>query len=483
MCNKFKNLISNNRLLERENKEEDVNLAIGSDRGRIIFSAPFRRLQKKAQVFPLETNGAIRSRLTHSLEVAHLGMYIAEKILSTKDLKLTFLHKNSFAFTTLVENACLMHDLGNPPFGHFGEKAIKDWFNKNETEFKEMLGAEKKDEKKVCEFFENEYLDFTEFDGNPQGLRIVTKLQGNDGKSGLNLTFSQLASYLKYVKPPNEFDKKQPFQKKPGYFLSEKDLVEKMWENLCMKKSQRYPLVYIMEAADDLAYCMSDIEDGIEKNIINWKQFEDGMTRIWEKKTKNGKVDLLKDLFGYANDETRKTRITELISFKTKLNNDLVAFSAKRFVDNIKEILDGKASSIFNEGSDERLILDALKEFTRKNLFRSLEAENIELAGYAVISGILDHLKPLLICSKEDFNAIKEYKTDAPGIGKTDLHRRLFHRLPDSYVFSYEAAICSEADKFKEWFYRAHLIVDYVSGMTDQYALETYQLLSGITVG
>lgn len=483
---RFDELITCQREVMHSKSATDVNLATGSDRGRILFSAPFRRLQKKAQVFPLETNGAIRSRLTHSLEVAHLGMYIVEKVLvninSSSDDRFRFLKEHPLAFSTLVENACLMHDLGNPPFGHFGEKAIRDWFghkNQRDLFLSVALGRHRRGKRL---FLSKQYRDFLMFDGNPQGLRIVSKLQGKDGKTGLNLTHSQLASYLKYVASPASVDKDRRFASKPGFFLSEELLVKSIWDSLKMRHNTRHPLAYIMEAADDLAYCVSDIEDGVEKNIITWKHFKE---KIGEKAKEYNSSEFeayIDAFFNYADDPGRKARILPFVSFKTKLNNDLVGFAAKQFVENIEDILCGNFDSIFDSIGNESLMLDVLKKYTREHLFKSDEAENIELAGYSIIKGILDHFKPLLDCRREDFESIVQFKENAPNIGKTDLHRRLVRRLPDSYLTAYKAAASESKNNAEEWYHRAHLIVDYVAGMTDQFALEEFQLLSGIKV-
>jgi len=145
----------------------------------------------------------------------------------------------------------------------------------------------------------------------------------------------------------------------------------------------------------------------------------------------------LKKFFDYATDENRVERIPKMTSFKTKLNNDLVKFAAESFIKNSDKILEGSASPIFDNASNEAKVLDALKKYTRRHLFRSDAAENIELAGYEIIKGILNHFKPLLACSRKAFLAITKYETKAEGLEDTDLHRRLFRRLPDSYFFAY----------------------------------------------
>lgn len=242
--------------------------ATQSDRARLIYSAPFRRLQQKAQVFSLEGNSAVRSRLTHSIEVAHIGRYIIAEICNRfeKDgnQQKKFWKENSLALSNIVETACLMHDIGNPPFGHFGEAAISNWAKSETT--KNIL----------CESLSVEYpkkydysplKDFEYFDGNPQGFRIITKLQGDDGFYGFNLTYVQLASFLKYTHSPSSKlnNPNAPFSKKIGFFDTEKDIIVSAWNSLGIKHHNRHPLGFLMEASDDISYCISDIEDGIEK--------------------------------------------------------------------------------------------------------------------------------------------------------------------------------------------------------------------------
>lgn len=256
-----------------------------SDKNRIIFSSPFRRLQQKAQVFSLETNAAVRSRLTHTLEVATIGISLAEKIadklvennLITQDLVLPFIK--------IIENACLIHDIGNPPFGHFAENAIKEWFKKNWKKLFFKASKLNKSDLQEAPINKELILDFLHFDGNPQGLRIVCTLQdvpGNFINFGLNLTYSQIASIVKYSGSTSNVDPKNPLNKKAGYFFSEKEKIDKIKRTLNF--TNRYPLTYIMEAADDISYCLSDIEDGFEKKNTN--------TTIFFRKTKSrmGKI-------------------------------------------------------------------------------------------------------------------------------------------------------------------------------------------------
>lgn len=182
-----------------------------SDRARVLYSAAFRRLQRKTQVFPLEENAAVRSRLTHSLEVAHVGRYLATRVIEKLRSKgIYFEAEDDLAFANIVDTACLLHDLGNPPFGHFGEAAISAWF----ADWSARRGSG--GNSRLSE-------DLRFFDGNPQGFRIATSIGGID-KFGLNLTCAQIASTVKYPVLPDGVKENDSLRKKAGIFWTEGEI-------------------------------------------------------------------------------------------------------------------------------------------------------------------------------------------------------------------------------------------------------------------
>ncbi len=484
----YERLIISTRHRKSTAERRPIETEFESDRGRLIFSGPFRRLQRKTQVFPLEICMDVRSRLTHSFEVAHIGRYIAQCIIRQfrKEDKLEDLglcEGREIAFVTLVETACLMHDIGNPPFGHFGEYGIRDWFEHNGKKHLEKAIGHNNDEE-INEFYDTFCQDFRWFDGNAQGLRIVTKLQGNAGKAGLNLTYSQLATYLKYVVLPDQVNTGILFSNKPGFFYSESDIVEAIWENLGIPKNCRHPLAFIMEAADDIAFCMSDIEDGIEKRIITEEFLITQLKAEWDK-TKRDKIykNYLTDLISHCWNTSDNQIIAPFVNFKTTLINEIVSNVASIYINNHDSIINGNADSLISKGTKEYDVLQTLRVIASNNIYCSRDAEDLELGGYAVITGLLLHFSRLLKCSRKDFNEIKEYSPGKPITGNLDLERRLFNLLPQKYIGCYKESVNKSTTDIMEWFYRAHLIVDYLSGMMDNYALETYQILSGIKVG
>jgi len=236
-----------------------------SDRGRIINSAAVRRLQQKTQVFPLERNSAVRSRLTHSLEVQQVGRFIVQTIFKKltgeqqKEYNIIGLERH---VESMVEMSCLLHDVGNPPFGHFGEEAIKNWFCENLNISSRSIGNNSS--------LLNEELsrDICNFEGNAQAIRLIQSLLR------LNLTYSQVAGVLKYTRcgteeKPVKTDPLNYLKKKVGYYFSEKKYIESLYDSQELKLGHRHFSSYIMEAADDISYCIADIEDSVEKGILD----------------------------------------------------------------------------------------------------------------------------------------------------------------------------------------------------------------------
>ena len=257
---KYNQLLSVERMRQSSMQRKSTIDHFYSDRSRILYSSSFRRLQQKAQVFSLEPNASVRTRLTHSLEVSDLGRTLANRI-AYKLSENNLLDSNKIPdVVAIVENACLLHDIGNPPFGHFGEIAIRDWANT--SALNSLPIGISKDDKLLNELMS----DFREFDGNPQGFRTITKLHTEYDEYSFNLTFATLLCTLKYSRAAGE-EKGSGIMKKAGYFRSEEEVVERICSKTGIGLHHRYPFTYIMEAADDIAYCMSDIADGIEKRI------------------------------------------------------------------------------------------------------------------------------------------------------------------------------------------------------------------------
>ena len=483
--------------LSGRNLEEEAD----SDRGRILFSAPFRRLQNKAQVFSLEQNAAVRSRLIHSLEVSSIGKYIAQQILARFEKKdqlepLGLVDKER-PFITFVETACLLHDVGNPPFGHFGERAIGEWFRRQRDTFRTKSPIISQLGDIALHQWDRHYADLRNFDGNPQGFRIVTQLQqdradANQINRGANLTLTQLAAMIKYPifssQAINSIN-----HKKGGYFITESHIVKKINDTLGLKAGQRHPLVYVMEAADDIAYCMSDLEDGVEKDIISPTHFAHFVDEKIEKIDFNNEAS--NDYFAaivtavkrILNDDPNLVIYDILWDLRAKLIHALVHKAADLFVANHEKILDeGPPESLLQEQCPETELLETLKRYAETRLYNSNHVRSREITAFKVLHGLLDAFLPLLLCKKDRFEAALEGKhTDQDGRNIT-VESSLASRLPRKYLDAYKHACQTddfEADAaVREWSLRAHLILDYIGGMTDQYALRTFQLVSGVRI-
>lgn len=421
---KLQNLITEKRLRPSTGGLKGILIASESDKGRVINSPSFRRLQQKAQVFPLDPNAAVRTRLTHSIEVSQIGRHIAQQIINKQSKQHDGKYENLAALVNVVETACLLHDIGNPPFGHFGEAAIREWFKRKESPFKDLTG----------------------FDGNPQGFRLSSFLAGKDS-TGFNLTYSLLLSTIKYpvgsdVKDGNKF----------GYFSTERDTYHKACNELGWTAGKKFPFMHLMDTADDIAYSLSDLEDGIEKNIIT--------------------LDELKHEFG--KDQFPEGPVDSLINFKTSTINKAVGYAAEQFIKLTPEILDGYDKKLL-DGSEVGELIKKINTFARNRIYSHKSAEQVELAGSSVISGLLDSFGRLLDLEDYQFdNLLNNRNIRKNGL---DFELRLFRRLPTTYVHKY-----LDNESQPESLRRSQLIIDFISGMTDNFALETYQILKGIRI-
>jgi dGTPase len=426
------------------NKDNDDRNEFESDYGRIIFSPAIRRMHDKTQVFPLTTDDNIHSRLTHSLEVMSVGESIALNVLKDSQFKEEI---NSYkniddiyrVVPVIVKNACLVHDIGNPPFGHFGETVIQEYFAKIFKLRKFSLS-------------DLEMQDFEKFDGNAQGFRVLTKLQMLDDKYGLNLTFGTLGAYLKYPNP-DQLNKEILSRKKRGVFQSERDYCKKVMDGLSLidgsNKPIRHPLSFVMEAADSICYLIMDIEDGFNKK---WYSYEDIKKELYD-------VEGMSDEFVRIEGKY-KSDIAKIVNLRLSLIRRLVLLSVKNYVINIKNIYVGNYNHELIDDDDSGLAIK-LKAFCKKNILEKKEIISLELTGHSVLKGLFDYY--IEFC----FDDSEKYRNRALNmISKSVLDISLLE---------------NNRDKFEDMddYYKIRVIVDYITGMTDQYALNQFQRLSG----
>lgn len=475
--------------------EYDIVRLFESDRGRIINSAAIRRLQQKTQVFPLERNAAVRSRLTHSMEVQQVGRYIAKDILvrikGENRLDALGLSLWQTPFESMVEMACLMHDIGNPPFGHFGESAINNWFRKRLDAAYIQDGALSREDACQVEALRlkgdtHDALrrqvrqDLSHFEGNAQAIRLVHTLLK------LNLTYSQVGCILKYTRPAYWVgevpDNYRYLMKKPGYYLSEQDFVADLRQELSLDEYHRFPLTYIMEAADDISYCVADLEDAVEKEILTTEQLYLYLRQTW------GTVDP-SDLFAktveqaYESRKRHRWRSTDdqfFMQLRVNTVARLVPYAAHRFIKNLPAIYAGAFDeALLEDKGAQAKLLRVFKEVARKYVFNNAEVEKLELQGYRVIGGLLDIYHPLLEMSYDAFSQMVNDDTHP----HYPIETRLYHKLSSKHCLAYReallqlSALSREEQEILECYYRARLIQDYISGMTDLYAYDEYRRL------
>ncbi|MCZ0752929.1 dGTPase [Aeromonas enteropelogenes] len=439
--------------------DEELLEATEQDRARIVQAAPVRRLQQKTQVFPLDVKASVRSRLTHSLEVQETGRQISRHILAALPTGMVC----EGAFINLVEMSCLLHDVGNPPFGHFGEQVMSQWLGEMlDPLYQQALGLTPSSQ------WAELRQDLLLFDGNAQSLRLVHSLHE------LNLTLGQLAALCKYPQQPQagvSYGQHHGWSSKRGIFFSEQPLYRALGQSLGLAQGCRHPLVYIMEAADDISYCIADLEDAVDRRILT----------LGELLTALRSADGSDYLSGLLDDALASGR-GFFPHFRQQLTRDLVALAAKSYVDEHDAILRGSYPQALLHGqAPAARVLDMLKQVARELVFRRPEVEALELEGYAALRGVLSTYACLLAMPAGQFARL------LAGEGGNELFfaRRLYHRLSARHLKAYRLAVATRDARFtdereQEWYYRVRLLLDYVSGMTDTYVLEEYRLLSGI---
>ena len=407
------------------------------DYDRLIFSAPFRRLQNKTQVFPLPGSVFVHNRLTHSLEVSCVGRSLGNDVASQLLKKHPALADSHISeIGSIVSAACLAHDLGNPPFGHSGEKAISTYFSEGQG-----MALKK-------ELSPMEWDDLTHFEGNANAFRILTHQFEGRRKGGFVMTYSTLASIVKYPFSSQLAGKKSKF----GFFLSEEADYQKIARELGIiqlskpdepLRYARHPLVYLVEAADDICYQMMDIEDAHKLKLLTH--------------------DETKGLYMQFFDEKRRKRIEEVCRIVTDVNEQiaylrssvigaLIKECTRVFTENEKKILAGEF-----EGALIKHICSPLKEayencsaIAFQRIYRSSDVLDIELAGFRVISTLID----LMI------NAVR-----SPEKAYSQL---LINRISGQYNVNAPTL-----------YGKIQAVLDYISGMTDVYALDLYRKIKG----
>jgi len=424
-----------------------------NDYSRLISSSFIRRLQDKTQVFPLQQSDFIRTRLTHSLEVSSIAKSIG------KSVELELIRKGKMdknlkeLLPSLLMTTGLIHDLGNPPYGHFGETAIQDFFRNYLFDKKKLNDQEKN--------------DLIYFDGNVQTFRILTKLQYMGDNLSYNLSFPTLATIIKYPKNSLTGNKGKStsdiHEKKFGYFITEAEQYSKISRNLGLN-GKRHPATFLLEAADDIAYSAADIEDGIKLGILDYdiiySTFANKLKGTRYRKTVLDQLSKYRKQFAGLPADKLSLIVTRFRIFTQGL---MIGEIIKHFVLMHDDILNGSYSKELLQDSDVVHLREAFKELSYL-VFDNNRVIQAELAGYEIIQGLL---KCFVGASDSP-----QFKSS----GK-DLEGRFFKMISSSLRFIYSNYTTHENPEYL----RYQLIVDFISGMTDSYAINYYKKIKGIS--
>lgn len=466
--------------------QKECRKEIERDFDRILFAAPTRRLADKTQVFPLDRNDSVRTRLTHSHEVANFARGIGMRL--AFDLKSRVFHElpehiqAERDVPALLAAIGLAHDLGNPPFGHQGEAAMRAWFTRRLTPLLQKYG-----DITDVKIFE----DFFQFDGNSQTLRLVTKLQILNDNYGLNLTYATLAALIKY--PRSSFTASPGQWKKHGYFFSEKEVIEDIWRETGLGEGLRHPFTWLMEACDDIAYSVLDAEDTVKKSLASYRDLMDHL-RCWN----SGADPLINEVieqtekitYGYkeAQQELTPCEVNDMNMqmFRVKSTIALVNAVVEAFIDNLDELLSSRCTIKDLMGiSKGAQLCDALKDFDKTHGYRHRSVLELELKGSNYIQSLMDMLwvgihghktKREKEAEKDRqkidsaFTRRDECKSDTP------FGRYAYGRISENYRRIFE----DKHNKLPQLYKEAQLLADAISGMTDSYLIRLHDELKSL---
>jgi dGTPase len=435
------------------------------DVDRVIFSSSFRRLQNKTQVHPLSDNDHVHTRLTHTIEVGSvgqsLGLMAGAHIVKQlgDDCAITIAD-----IGYMVQAACLAHDIGNPPFGHSGEDAINEWFKTSAFAQQELNRRDRLSEK--------EFTDLCNFEGNAQGLRIISQLEMKRFEGGLNLTYGTLGSFIKYPCSTSLNDaQRTPYTglKKPGYYQSERAIATAIAQNCGLIPHdgldgawRRHPLVYLVEAADDICYSVVDLEDGWELGCVTFEEVERALAPIARNPDKyDGNADQrwadLKAEKWYA-EKSQNDRIGFL---RGKAIGNLVKAAVDAFIANEEALLFGTLSGDLLANTPLGTDAKYCKTLAVDKIYNAPHVLPIEMAGFEVISGLLNSFVRAAI-------DIEEHK----------IHNK---RLPPQ-ADRIDKLLSGKLSASDTLYDRLMRVMDYISGMTDRYAVTLFRKLQGITI-
>ncbi|MBQ5370876.1 MAG: dNTP triphosphohydrolase [Bacteroidaceae bacterium] len=441
----WKRLISDKRLGKEDSSTQspERRTEFQRDFDRLIFSAPFRRMQNKTQVFPLPGSIFVHNRLTHSLEVSSVGRSLGTDVARELILRHSELASAGLQdMGAIVSAACLAHDMGNPPFGHSGERAIRTFFSEGKGKMLTEYMSENGDK-----LSEKEWADLTRFDGNANTFRLLTHQFGGRRRGGFVMTYSTLASIVKYPYESSLAGKKAKF----GFFASETEDYRKIADELGIPytfedgalRAVRHPFVYLVEAADDICYEIMDIEDAFKLRLLSNEETQTLLLGFFDEETQN---DLLKN---YPEGTDNGDRIAYL---RSCVINSLENACVDIFMTHEGEILAGtfQGSLISHLPEHLKTAYKTCEQVAKSRIYSSKEVTDIDLAGYHIIYTLLELMTDAVLEPQKAYSQLllgqvsSQYQLHAP-------------RLAD----------------------RIMAVLDYISGMTDVYALDLYRKING----
>jgi dGTPase len=445
----WENLLSSSRDIAKPVAGGQDRSAFEQDYDRIVFSHPFRSLQDKTQVFPLATNDFVHTRLTHSLEVASVGRSLGRKageIICSRHTGLTAAGLYPFDFGTIVSAASLLHDIGNPPFGHAGENAMSGYFS--DSDLGHML-------QQVLP--EKQFSDLCNFEGNAQGFRLANK----NSYQGLKLTFATLGAFSKYPRESlvRHKDEARKSQKKYGFYQSNKQSFADVAHACGLRQLGsdgeaiwcRHPLAFLVEAADDICYNIIDLEDGTNLGLVDFAETVELLAAIIGDRLDKQKLETYK-----STDE--KTGLLRALVIR-----ELITQCVRCFADNEEEILAGTFDRALTDTIPSSKALNTIGKVSYNKIYKSKPVLEREVAGFEVLSGLLGAFAPAAYEFAQKGGTISWHQSS------------LFALLPEETRLDIRNA---GHDIYEVML----LLLDFISGLTDSRALALYRNIKGISV-
>jgi dGTPase len=411
------------------------------DYDRIIFSSPFRRMQNKTQVFPLPGSIFVHNRLTHSLEVASVGRSLGSMFAENAESEGMEIGNPLFhEIGSVVSAACLAHDMGNPPFGHSGEEAIAQFFKKsNEHRLKNELT-------------EAQWKDFTQFDGNANAFRLLCHQFNGRREGGFALTYTTLASIVKYP-----FESMLTTKPKFGFFQSEKQIFNRIAHELELVqvsddpfKFVRHPLVFLVEAADDICYQLMDLEDAHKLKIHSFDQTRSLLMGFFDTQTEARQINRINETLNLVSDPNE-----QIAYLRASVIGKLVKQCVDVFTKKQNEILSGEFQKPLIDHVTEASLaaIKEIKEISIRDIYNDRSVVEIEISGYQIIGTLLEVFIEAVLNPDAGFS------------------KKILMLIPDQYRETHQSL-----------YEKIQTVVDLVSGMTDLYALDLYRKIKGINI-